>query len=173
MRVEIAKLHKDLGTTMVYVTHDQVEAMTMADKIVVLRAGRVEQVGTPLDLYNRPANRFVAGFIGSPKMNFLTLAGSPVPVPPGAVTLGVRPEHLSIADEKGGGRLALGRARVQLVEQLGGSTLVYSVLSDGQPVTLALEGQRPVPADAEMEIAADPSLCHLFDGEGRTLALRA
>ena len=118
MRVEISTLHRDLGNTMIYVTHDQVEAMTMADKIVVLNGGRIEQVGAPLELYNHPANRFVAGFIGSPKMNFLDgrvdaredgatvirVGGASVRLPrdlPGAVegepvTFGVRPEHLTV-----------------------------------------------------------------------------
>src|SRR5690554_1966167 len=108
MRVEIAKLHNDLGNTMIYVTHDQVEAMTMADKIVVLRLGIIEQAGAPLELYNNPKNLFVAGFIGSPKMNFLTatadgsglkVAGNALTLPrtvTGATTLGARPEHITL-----------------------------------------------------------------------------
>src|SRR6478672_6061266 len=137
MRVEINRLHRRLGTTMIYVTHDQVEAMTMADKIVVLRAGRVEQVGAPLDLYNAPANRFVAGFIGSPRMNFvsarvldaqpehlrLAFAGgreATFPVSDGGlsagetVTVGVRPEHAGFGD----GEVALD-VTIEVVEQLG------------------------------------------------------
>src|SRR5216684_166180 len=100
MRLEVTKLQKQLGTTAVYVTHDQVEAMTMADRIVVLNAGRIEQYGSPLDLYERPANLFVAGFIGSPKMNFVSgeAAGEP-----GVATLGIRPEHLRIGKEGEGG----------------------------------------------------------------------
>ena len=96
MRAELAALHARLATTMVYVTHDQVEAMTLADRIVVLRAGRIEQVDTPLALFNRPANRFVAGFIGAPAMNFLP-AGAPRR-PAGAATVGIRPQHLRLAD---------------------------------------------------------------------------
>src|SRR5690606_35565616 len=113
MRVEIAKLHNDLGNTMIYVTHDQVEAMTMADNIVVLRAGNIEQVGAPLELYNNPKNLFVAGFIGSPKMNFLTasatdttlsVAGGSLALDrpiTGATTLGVRPEHITLTPGSG------------------------------------------------------------------------
>jgi multiple sugar transport system ATP-binding protein len=98
MRLEVTRLQKQLGTTAVYVTHDQVEAMTMADKIVVLNAGRIEQYGSPLELYEHPANLFVAGFIGSPKMNFVagTAAGEPR-----ATTIGIRPEHLKIDRESG------------------------------------------------------------------------
>jgi ABC-type sugar transport system ATPase subunit len=144
MRVELTRLHRELKATMIYVTHDQVEAMTMADKIVVLRAGRVEQTGTPLELYNRPQNRFVAGFIGSPRMNFvdatvtagdihgvrLALTGfehvapiavaiDPASVEPGAkVTLGVRPEHVEVIDGAGvAGDINL---EIAQVEQLGG-----------------------------------------------------
>ena len=173
MRVEIAKLHRDLGSTMIYVTHDQVEAMTLADKIVVLRAGQVEQIGTPLDLYNRPANQFVAGFIGSPKMNFLrATAGQgglelgghalPLPAPAGEVTLGVRPEHIS-TDPLG---LRLGEARVQLVEQLGAASFVYGTMPDGQPITVQLEGQRRIGIGESLPLHCDPALCHVFLPDG-------
>src|SRR6056297_2641404 len=141
MRVEIARLHKDLGATMIYVTHDQVEAMTMASKIVVLRAGRIEQVGAPMELYRAPDNRFVAGFIGSPAMNFLDGAvadgavtvpglGRPVSPPAGlpatgtSVILGLRPEHLEI--EPGGAGF-----RVELTEALGGVSYAYLAGPDG------------------------------------------
>ncbi|MFD2265114.1 ABC transporter ATP-binding protein [Lacibacterium aquatile] len=177
MRVEIAKLHRELGVTSIYVTHDQVEAMTMADKIVVLRAGRIEQVGSPLDLYNRPANKFVAGFIGSPKMNFfkvegtsegsVTVAGAQIPLT-GRLgtpeTLGVRPEHLTLS-----GGVLLGAATVSLVEQLGGSSLIYANLSDGQAVTIQLEGQQTPAIGSSIQLHADPDLCHLFDKDGLTL----
>jgi len=125
-RIEIARLHRDLKATMIYVTHDQVEAMTLADRIVVLRAGRVEQVGSPMELYNNPANAFVAGFIGSPQMNFLDAAA--LGFAPGLV--GVRPEHLGLSrggslqeglSEQAGGLAGL----VSHVEKLGGETLVY------------------------------------------------
>ena len=184
MRVEIASLHKRLNNTMIYVTHDQVEAMTLDDKIVVLRAGRVEQVGTPLDLYNHPANRFVAGFIGSPKMNFLELAPAqpgggprlaeqpldlPFRVPPGtAVTFGIRPEHLRV----GPGAVSLGEARVALVEQLGSASLIYGHLPDGQAVTLQLEGQRRVAPGESVPLSCAAADCHLFHPDG-TAFLRA
>lgn len=182
MRVEIAKLHRDLGVTSIYVTHDQVEAMTMADKIVVLRAGRIEQVGSPLDLYNRPVNKFVAGFIGSPKMNFLkvtgqqetgtgtavTVASTQIPLPPvrgTADSLGVRPEHLSLTDG-----VPLGPMTIQIVEQLGGSTLLYGALTDGQTITVQLDGQQSPQRGSQVSLFADPATCHLFDKDG--LALR-
>jgi lactose/L-arabinose transport system ATP-binding protein len=147
MRIEIAKLHQELGATMVYVTHDQVEAMTLADKIVVLRAGRIEQQGTPITLYDDPDNIFVAGFIGSPRMNLLAatimaIAGQDVTVEPDAfpgnivtvrrrgtggevgdkVTLGMRPEHFVEA----GGAAATLTATARVVEQLGGVSYVYA-----------------------------------------------
>ena len=115
-RIEIARLHRDLKATMIYVTHDQVEAMTLADRIVVLRAGKVEQIGTPMELYNNPANTFVAGFIGSPQMNFLDAAA--LGQPPGQV--GARPEHLGLSRQTGD--IA---GEVSHVEKLGGETLVY------------------------------------------------
>ena len=117
MRLEVTKLQKQLGTTAVYVTHDQVEAMTMADKIVVLNAGGIEQFGSPLELYERPANMFVAGFIGSPKMNFVSgeAAGES-----GVATLGIRPEHLKIAKEGEGWP-----GTVSVAEHLGSDTFLY------------------------------------------------
>ncbi|WP_299844879.1 ABC transporter ATP-binding protein [uncultured Jannaschia sp.] len=123
MRVELMELHKTLGTTMIYVTHDQVEAMTMADQIVVLNAGRVEQVGNPLDLYDRPATTFVAGFIGSPKMNFF---GGAAAREMGGDAIAVRPEHLKLTD--GPGRF---HGTVGLLEQLGSDTLVHVALDEG------------------------------------------
>ncbi|MFC0409603.1 ABC transporter ATP-binding protein [Roseomonas elaeocarpi] len=188
MRVEIAKLHAQLGCTMIYVTHDQVEAMTMADKIVVLRAGKVEQIGSPLDLYNNPANQFVAGFIGSPKMNFLrasahgdggraglTVGGTRVVLPhlaaaeAGEVNLGVRPEHIEV----GGGGISLGEAKVQLVEQLGSSSFVYGTLPDGQPITLQLDGQRHLHPGEMVPLNCDPARCHVFLPDGKAFAQHA
>jgi multiple sugar transport system ATP-binding protein len=188
MRVEIAKLHNDLGNTMIYVTHDQVEAMTMADKIVVLNAGVVEQVGAPLELYNNPQNRFVAGFIGSPKMNFLEAqvesadaagaklrAGSseiilPRPLRDGgsgsAVSFGVRPEHISISN---GGGVRLTDVTVDLVEQLGGQTMLYATTTDNQPLTIAIDGQRNVDLGASLTVYADPARYHVFAEDGRAL----
>jgi multiple sugar transport system ATP-binding protein len=188
MRVEIAKLHNELGNTMIYVTHDQVEAMTMADKIVVLNAGVVEQVGAPLELYNNPHNRFVAGFIGSPKMNFLSASveGSdatgtklraggaevvlPRPLKGGAagesVTFGVRPEHISIRDGSG---VRLADVRVDLVEQLGGQTMLYTTTADKQPLTIAVDGQQQVEMGAGITAYVDPKRYHVFAGDGRAL----
>ncbi|MEO5806475.1 sn-glycerol-3-phosphate ABC transporter ATP-binding protein UgpC [Devosia sp.] len=186
MRVEIAKLHNDLGNTMVYVTHDQVEAMTMADKIVVLSAGNIEQVGAPLELYNNPRNKFVAGFIGSPKMNFLSARQSleadktgsatlragghdiilPRPINAGSVealTFGVRPEHITISDNSG---VKLGEVRVDLVEQLGGATMLYTTLADGQTLSISLEGQRQVALGSMVTAYVDPARCHVFNEAG-------
>ena len=191
-RVELARLHRDLNATMIYVTHDQVEAMTLGEKIVVLNGGHIEQAGTPLDLYERPANQFVAGFLGSPRMNFLpgTLAGEEghavhvrlaggavVQVAadatrsaPGAqVTLGVRPEHLRVeaADRAEGGI----PATVALVEYLGDATIVYAHI-DGVPEMVALkcraEGGAPANG-ARVALAFDPEHGHLFDADGAAL----
>jgi multiple sugar transport system ATP-binding protein len=178
MRVEIAKLHNDLGNTMIYVTHDQVEAMTMADKIVVLRLGVIEQAGAPLELYNNPKNLFVAGFIGSPKMNFLTaeqsgaalkVAGTALTLPraiTGATTLGARPEHITLTQGDG---IKLADVRVDLVENLGGQTVVYATTVDGQPLNIVLEGQRTVELGTTVTAYIDPARIHLFDAEGTTI----
>jgi ABC-type sugar transport system ATPase subunit len=196
MRVEIAKLHQRIEATMIYVTHDQVEAMTMADTIVVLRAGRVEQVGTPLELYNDPGNLFVAGFIGSPKMNFLDVQvigrrddGVEVRLsdethlmlardPGGArdgdrLTLGVRPEHLVIGGTAGDDGRPTIQVAVNLTEPLGGESFVYGALRSGEPVTIKQPGQVFIRSGAEIAASIDPALCHLFDGEGRALAATA
>ncbi|CAM5763563.1 sugar ABC transporter ATP-binding protein [Labrys miyagiensis] len=185
MRVEIAKLHQDLGNTMIYVTHDQVEAMTMADKIVVLRDGNVMQVGAPLDLYNAPANQFVAGFIGSPKMNFLparlagtgdaievagcsVLLGAPLSGAGRgeAVTFGVRPEHIRVAGEGGE---PLGEVKVHLVEHLGGGTVLYATTAAGENLTISAAGQLRVHHGESVPLRIDPASCHVFDGQGTTL----
>jgi multiple sugar transport system ATP-binding protein len=190
MRAEIAQLHRRLATTMIYVTHDQVEAMTMASKIVVLRAGTVEQVGAPLDLYNNPANQFVAGFIGSPRMNFLTgkvagtsAEGVSVEVPqigrvrtiavPRAVqvgeevTLGIRPEHIRPQPVPGGtvGDNTL-TAPVASVEQLGG--LSYVRLG-GPDVTAQFQGQTRLGFGDTASINLPASDIHVFDAKGLTL----
>ena len=184
MRVELSKLHADLRATMIYVTHDQVEAMTMADRIVVLREGRIEQTGSPLDLYNRPANQFVAGFIGSPKMNFMaaTISGATpgmqltipgigelgVPIAPGStqvgqtVTVGVRPEHIELVDQ--GVPLS-----ITLTEQLGGSTLLYGVLANGQALVAQIVGQTQVKRGDSVQVRLPPGMCHVFDTQGQSL----
>ena len=136
MRVEISQLHNSLQTTMIYVTHDQVEAMTMADKIVVLRAGRVEQVGSPLELYTKPANKFVGGFIGSPNMNFIEGEGA---AKHGARTIGVRPEHwkLSLTEGEFPGT-------VVVAEHLGSDTFLHIDLDQGAHIIARAEGEFPV-----------------------------
>ncbi|GAU86411.1 ABC transporter ATP-binding protein [Bosea sp. BIWAKO-01] len=184
MRVEIAKLHQDLGNTMIYVTHDQVEAMTMADKIVVLRDGIVMQAGAPLELYNRPANQFVAGFIGSPKMNFLAarasaaanmieVAGRNVSLDAALavrrdepLTFGVRPEHIVVGGEAGE---VLGEVRVQLVEHLGGGTVLYATTAGGENLTISAAGQLRVRHGENVPLRIDPSICHIFDSQGMAL----
>jgi multiple sugar transport system ATP-binding protein len=155
-RLEIARLHRELGAAMVYVTHDQTEAMTLADRIVVLRDGRVEQTGSPLDLYNSPANRFVAGFIGSPAMNFLPGArvGRPGEV-------GIRPEHLRLVPE---GRL---RGRVTHVERLGGDTNLIVTLAGGEMVTVRLFGQHGAQVGEDVGLDFDPAAALDFDETGR------
>ena len=187
MRVEIAKLHNDLGNTMIYVTHDQVEAMTMADKIVVLSAGNIEQVGAPLDLYNKPANKFVAGFLGSPKMNFVegtvkSLDGGATVNVSGSefklrqalpdhkvgdkVLFGIRPEHIGTTEESG---VKLADLKVDLVEQLGDTTMVYASTLRGQPLTIALEGQRHIAPGTMVPTYIDPTRYHVFGPDGRAL----
>jgi len=163
-RVEIARLHARLaGTTMIYVTHDQVEAMTLADRIVVLNGGHVEQVGTPLDLYERPASRFVAGFIGSPRMNFI--AGEPAAAR-GAAEYGIRPEHLSLSSEGRGWP-----GRVLLTEDLGSDTYVHVETAQSEtPLVVRTPGQMRIGAGDTVCVAPDESRAHLFDAEGRPFA---
>jgi ABC-type sugar transport system ATPase subunit len=183
-RAELAALHQRLATTMIYVTHDQVEAMTLADRIVVLRAGRIEQVGRPLDLYNTPANTFVAGFIGTPRMNLLPaeviaadaggtrvrIAGGAefsVPVDGralpagGRATLGIRPHALR---EDPAGPL---ETTVRLVEALGAETQIHADVAGGGAVIAVLAGQRPHALGEAVRLAADPADLHLFDADGR------
>ncbi len=188
MRSEITGLHRRLGATMIYVTHDQVEAMTMADKIVVLRLGKIEQVGSPLELYNKPDNRFVAGFIGSPQMNFVpvkaagnglvtTVHGTAIilpteqKVPAGtALTLGVRPEHLALEETPGSLRLPI---TVTGVEQLGGHCLIYGDLPhDGTRITAHCEGQQDTRIGDEVTLYANPETGHLFEIDGQEKTVR-
>ncbi|WP_347268028.1 ABC transporter ATP-binding protein [Paracoccus sp. (in: a-proteobacteria)] len=159
-RIEIARLHRELGATMIYVTHDQVEAMTLADKIVVLRAGVVEQVGRPMDLYNDPDNTFVAGFIGSPQMNFLKSGRLGL----ASDSLGIRPEHLTPV--AAGGRI---NGRVSHVEKLGGETLVYVQTEDHGLLTLRLFGERDFSVDAPVGLDFDPERAFHFDAAGQRL----
>ncbi|GGF32422.1 ABC transporter ATP-binding protein [Aliidongia dinghuensis] len=189
MRAELADLHRRLGTTMIYVTHDQVEAMTMADKIVVLRAGRVEQVGAPLELYNHPQNRFVAGFIGSPQMNFLegrvagangprlavelpglgtveTRVGSNHAAPGTAVAIGIRPEHVQAGHHDGNNLIG----KVSGVEQLGGLSYVRL----GNPdITVQIPGQTRLAHGEATPVHFPADAIHVFDADGLTLSARA
>ena len=173
-RAELKDLHQRLRTTTVYVTHDQIEAMTMADNIVVMHAGRVEQIGSPLELYDRPANQFVAGFIGSPAMNFLpgrvepggfrAEGGSVWPLPSGVAdgrpaVYGVRPEHLQLSANGSGVPLT-----VQVIEPTGSETQVYGKLGDMAVLGAFRERVSARPGDQVM-VTADPALVHLFDCE--------
>ena len=180
MRMEIGKLHQDLGATMIYVTHDQVEAMTLADKIVVLKDGLVQQIGSPLELYHQPANLFVAGFIGSPKMNFLPVTVSeasagqakvgapgldPIVVkaagtwsPGQKATLGIRPQYLSVANGSGGELHGV----VSLVERLGTETIVNVAREDGSKVLVAIGEDRAIANGSAIRLSVDASRAFLF-----------
>jgi multiple sugar transport system ATP-binding protein len=181
MRGELVALHRRLGSTMVYVTHDQVEAMTMADKIVVLREGEVEQVGSPIELYARPSNRFVAGFLGAPQMNFVPakisrsggalglalddgvrveLPGRDAMIEDGApVTVGIRPEHAEIGE-------APLKARVEATEILGSETIIHARLPSGQPFTLARRGISAARAGDDISLSLPAAFIHVFDEKG-------
>ncbi|MED5619671.1 ABC transporter ATP-binding protein [Ideonella sp. BN130291] len=167
-RVEIAKLHRELGATTIYVTHDQVEAMTLADRVVVLRDGAIEQVGSPLQLYDQPANRFVAQFIGTPQMNVVELAELPMAAAQArnAAFVGVRPEALRLTDA-GRGQIA---AQVELVEALGAETLVYLHTQRGAQIVLRQNSRTSLAAGDAVGVDVDVSHLHLFDTEGRLLA---
>jgi multiple sugar transport system ATP-binding protein len=161
MRMEVTKLQKQLGTTAIYVTHDQVEAMTMADKIVVLNAGGIEQYGSPLELYERPANLFVAGFIGSPKMNFVSgEAASQY----GAPTIGIRPEHLKIGKEGEGWP-----GTVSVAEHLGSDTFLYVDAGKLGLLTCRYVGELDLKAGDRVWLAPDPARLHRFDTEGKAI----
>jgi multiple sugar transport system ATP-binding protein len=191
MRAELARLHRELRCTIVYVTHDQVEAMTLADRIVVLQAGNVMQVGAPLQLYHRPANAFVAGFIGSPRMNFIpvevasvgpdgaTVSGPELPptlaptrvdglAPGDKATLGVRPEHLNLPTE---GATAI-EGVVELVERLGRETGVRVRTASGLALDAIVDGAATVAAGERLAVGFRPDACHLFNAEGRALERR-
>jgi multiple sugar transport system ATP-binding protein len=190
MRVELARIKAQLNTTVVYVTHDQVEAMTLADKIVVLREGRIEQVGRPLELYARPANQFVGGFIGSPKMNFLPVRlrqaqaqalslgladgaivqvarepGAAAPAPEAALTLGLRPEHLSVLPAGQGAC----QGEVLVAERLGGETYLH-VRVAGQTVIARLGGDCATAVGERVGLEIDAQRAHLFQPDGLRLA---
>ncbi len=184
MRIELARLHDALDATMIYVTHDQVEAMTLADTIVVLQGGVIEQAGSPLELYHHPENLFVAGFIGSPKMNFLdarvvgsdaagvtvelinqdriTVDVAPGQVSPGEqLTLGVRPEHLQVTRE--GGDVT---GEVLVAERLGGDTYLYTQIADGVMLVVQADGENPTRVHDRIGVVIDGRVCHLFKQDG-------
>jgi multiple sugar transport system ATP-binding protein len=185
MRKELAALHAKIGDTMIYVTHDQTEAMTLADKIVVLQSGRIEQTGAPLDIYNNPQNVFVAGFIGSPRMNLigatanqgadgwtLTAPNISVPIPNvdglanGAhCTVGIRPEHVSIATEGSGHT----KAQVAFAEQLGGETYLYCDVEGSPQITVHQPGQLPVIKGQTLALNFALENMHLFDANGQAI----
>ena len=161
MRLEITQLHQALSTTMVYVTHDQVEAMTMADRIVVLHAGNIRQVGSPIDLYERPDNLFVAGFIGSPKMNLV--AGKAAPEL-SATTIGVRPEHIGVSHESG--RWA---GKVKVAEHIGSDTFLYVTVDGIGDMTVRVGGEIGFAAGSAIHLTPDPARIHRFDKDGKAI----
>ena len=184
-RVEIAKLHKLLKATIVYVTHDQVEAMTLADKIVVMNNGRIEQVGRPLDLYYKPSNIFVAGFIGSPAMNFLAATVAKInqldfgfgmsmkaPLPRACkigdkVTLGCRPEHIQFDAT---GRMQL-NGRVDIIERLGEIGYAYVALPNGQSIVAQVNGDPRIGNGEAVSLALSPHQIHLFSEDGSAIPI--
>ena len=159
-RIEIAKLHRQLGATMVYVTHDQIEAMTLADRIVVMNAGVIEQVGRPIDLYNRPATLFVAGFIGSPTMNFI---GGADAARVNATTIGVRPEHLKVAAE--GDWIG----QVSHAEHLGADTMLYVEVPEIGLVTARILGDVVHDVGDRVGLTPQSGKIHRFDADGRAI----
>ena len=183
-RVEIAKLHKLLKTTIIYVTHDQVEAMTLADTIVVMNKGRIEQAGRPLDLYYRPANLFVAGFIGSPAMNFLpaTVKGGNIAVLDGgagelvhglpdatksgdSITVGCRPEHMVLSERDGPSITGI----IEFIERLGEIGYCHVRLASGQTVIVEIKGEPPKLAGESVRIVLDPAHVHVFGPDGTAI----
>ncbi len=170
MRTELRELHQRLGATMVYVTHDQVEAMTMADKIVVLRAGLVEQVGTPVALYEKPCNTFVAGFMGSPRMNFMSANGvRACPalsawVPPQAQQVGVRPEHWQVCGPEQGLPMTVRHA-----EYMGAQRLVHAELADQTRVEWLVEGEQRVSAGQVIHLTVAEHHLHVFDAQDQRI----
>ena len=184
MRLELTRLHRELNATMIYVTHDQIEAMTMADRIVVLQGGVIEQVGAPMELYRNPRNQFVAGFIGSPRMNFLPVTvqqsdsmerililpgGTTLSLPSSGgtydrertiTTLGVRPEHITFGAANGL------PARVQMVERLGGESYVYVQTGGDQSMVIRSDGEADLKIDQQVHLRLDPAALHLFDEHG-------
>ncbi|MEM8656760.1 MAG: sn-glycerol-3-phosphate ABC transporter ATP-binding protein UgpC [Pseudomonadota bacterium] len=171
MRVELEALHSELDATMIYVTHDQVEAMTMADQIVVLNGGRIEQVGSPMDLYHRPATEFVAGFIGSPAMNILdsnSAIGAVTAPPAEAVRIGIRPEHIALG-APGTGDLDLS---VAVKEQLGGESYLYLRYESGDRLVVKTDGEDPTQSGDTVSVTLPAHRIHRFASDGATLSNR-
>jgi len=180
MRFEIARLHKALGTTMIYVTHDQVEAMTLADKIVVLQSGIIEQVGSPRELYERPDNLFVAQFIGSPKMNVLpcSIAGDRFDLdghggghyphagdPRSAVKLGIRPEHIKVVNAEEGHA----KGTVEVAEYLGADTFLYVAIEGLETILVRTSGAEQIAEGAEIGLHFSEADLHFFDADDKTI----
>ncbi len=163
MRIEIMQLHQSLGSTMIYVTHDQVEAMTMADRIVVLNKGNIEQVGSPLELYNKPDSLFVAGFIGSPKMNFI---GSETAAKFKAHTIGIRPEHIALSQKSGDWQ-----GKIMLTEHLGADTFLHVDAGKNGQLTVRAAGEYPQGPGAKVWLTPEKARIHRFDKDG--VALRS
>jgi multiple sugar transport system ATP-binding protein len=161
MRLEVTKLQKDLATTAIYVTHDQVEAMTMADKIVVINAGNIEQYGSPLELYSRPANLFVAGFIGSPRMNFVS---GETAKRANAETIGIRPEHLKITRDGDGWP-----GKVSVAEHLGSDTFLYIDAGERGMLTARGTGELGISTGDAVRLTPDPARLHRFDRDGNAI----
>ena len=189
MRLELARLHQELQATMIYVTHDQVEAMTLADKVVVLNAGKIEQVGSPLELYHHPVNLFVAGFLGTPKMGFLKGkisrldsqgcevaldAGTRIQLPligpslslGSEVTLGIRPEHLNLAKPGDCTRTVT----ADVGERLGSDTYCHVITACGEPLTMRIRGDMASQYGEQLHLHLDSEHCHLFDAQGLAIS---
>ncbi|MGV1905887.1 sn-glycerol-3-phosphate import ATP-binding protein UgpC [Agrobacterium cavarae] len=174
MRVEIKRLQRSLATTSVYVTHDQMEAMTLADRLVVLNAGRIEQVGTPIELYERPATTFVATFIGSPSMNLLAIPTSSgnwsmtqtAAVPATAATLGIRPEDLHLIADAPQDKAFTASVKVAAVELVGAESYVHGILADGSAIVFRVAGRSRIEMDDVVQIGAKAADLHFFDASG-------
>jgi multiple sugar transport system ATP-binding protein len=174
-RIEIANLHRDLGATTIYVTHDQVEAMTLADRVVVLRDGIIEQVGTPLELYDNPANQFVAQFIGTPQMNVVpcaklpasTLAACPAGARDGSI--GLRPESITVRQDEGGAT----KGTVDIIEALGAETLIYVTGAEGAQYVARQSDRTGLKIGSKVSLDIDTSLAHWFDSKGRVVKATA
>lgn len=188
MRIEIARLHQNLKATMIYVTHDQVEAMTMADKIIVLNSGRIEQIGSPLELYHRPKNVFVATFIGSPKMNLfpaeitrvdsglvhlktkggdaITIPSSGTSLPTGPVTIGIRPEHIEMNGAASDNKI---EGKVALAEHLGGETMLYVDTKALAQCVVKADGLASQKVDDTVSLHIPAAKCHIFGADGNAL----